>query len=353
MNLVRLFVHPSAACAGAPPRFPQETKAGDPMQRLSLKALSLLLFCTLSHPSNAAALERLVMGYTGIGVGAEIHHLAKQSGLFQKNGLDVEIIYIPAGATAIQAMISGEIGIGWGNEAAGVVASHAAGFPLKMTAILVNKFVYSFVTPPGITKPQELKGKSVAVSRFGSGSDFITRMALKSWGLDPVKDVTLLQIGNSPARLGAMLTGKIHGSILNLSQKTRARRAGLRILADLSQIDVEYPQGVVYTTPALIEKRPDLLVNFTRAYVDSVRQFKTNRQAALQIIEKYTGLTDKEEMTEYYETFANGFLQDFPMPSIPALRTLLDDVGTRTPKAREIKPQDLIETRFLSEVKGK
>jgi hypothetical protein len=84
-----------------------------------------------------------------------------------------------------------------------------------------------------------------------------------------------------------------------------------------------------------------------------VRQFKTNRQAALQIIEKYTGLTDKEEMTEYYETFANGFLQDFPMPSIPALRTLLDDVGTRTPKAREIKPQDLIETRFLSEVKGK
>lgn len=82
--------------------------------------------------------------------------------------MDVEIIYIPAGATAIQAIISG---MGWGNEAAGVVASHAAGFPLKMTAVLVNKFVYSFVTPPTIAKPQDLKGKSVAVSRFGSGSD--------------------------------------------------------------------------------------------------------------------------------------------------------------------------------------
>jgi NitT/TauT family transport system substrate-binding protein len=313
----------------------------------------LVLTLVLAEDLHAQGLEKVVMGYTGIGVGAEIHHLAKDTGLFQKNGLDVEIIYIPAGATAIQAMISGEVSVAWGNEAAGVVTAHAAGYPLKMIAVLVNKFVYSFVTPPGISKPQDLKGKSVAVSRFGSGSDFITRMALKSWGLDATKDVTVLQIGNSPARLGALMTGKVHGSILNLSQKTRARRAGLRILADLSQIDVEYPQGVLYTTPGFIEKRPDVLSKYMRAYVEAVRQFKTNRQVALQIVEKHTGLTDKEEATEYYDTFAKNFLQDFPAPTIPALRTLLEDLGSRTPKIKEIKPQDLIDTRFLAEVKGK
>ena len=313
----------------------------------------MLVSLSLAHDLRAQSLEKVIMGYTGIGVGAEIHHLAKDAGLFQKNGLDVEIIYIPAGATAIQAMISGEVSVGWGNEAAGVVTAHAAGYPLKMIAVLVNKFVYSFVTTPSISKPQDLKGKSVAVSRFGSGSDFITRMALKSWGLDATKDVTVLQIGNSPARLGALMAGKIHGSILNLSQKTRARRAGLRILADLSQIDVEYPQGVVYTTPGFIEKRPDVLSKYMRAYVEAVRQFKTNRQAALQIVEKYTGLTDKEEATEYYDTFAKSFLQDFPAPTIPALRTLLEDLGSRNAKIKEIKPQDLIDTRFLAEVKGK
>jgi NitT/TauT family transport system substrate-binding protein len=324
------------------------------MRFLKFKAvLPLFLSLLFADDLRAQGLEKVIMGYTGIGVGAEIHHLAKDAGLFKKYELDVEIIYIPAGATAIQAMISGEIGVGWGNEAAGVVASHAAGFPLKMTAVLVNKFVYSFVTPPAIAKPQDLKGKSVAVSRFGSGSDFITRMALKSWGLDPVKDVTILQIGNSPARLGAMLAGTIHGSILNLSQQTRARRSGLRILADLSQIDVEYPQGVIYTTPAFIAKRPDLLSKFTRAYVESVRLFKTNRQAALQIVEKYTGLTDKEEATEYYDTFSKNFLQDFPSPSLPALRTLMEDVGSRNPKVKEIKPHDLIDTRFLNEIKGR
>src|ERR1043166_1200495 len=239
-------------------------------------------------------------------------------------------------------MLSGEVSVAWGNEAAGVVASHTAGYPLKMIAILVNKFVYSFVTPLGITKPQDLKGKSIAVSRFGAGSDFITRMALQSWGLDPAKDVTILQLGNSPARLGALLAGKIQGSIINLSQQTRARRAGLRVLADLSQIDTEYPQGVVYTTPAFINKRPDVMLRFTRAYVESVQLFKRDRQAALRVVEKHTGLTDKEEATDYYDTFSKKFLQDFPMPSIPALRTLLEDVGSRSPKAKEIKPQDLI-----------
>jgi NitT/TauT family transport system substrate-binding protein len=321
---------------------------------LNCKATLLFLFSlALADCFTAQAADKLILGYTGIGVGAEIHHFAKDTGLFQKNGLDVEIIYIPAGSTAIQAMISGEINVGWGNEAAGVVAAHGAGFALKMIAVLVNKFVYSFVTSPAILKPADLKGKSVAVSRFGSGSDFITRTALKSWGLDPNKDVTVLQIGNSPARLGALMTGKVHGSILNLSQKTRARRAGLRILADLSQIDAEYPQGVVYTTPAFIEKRPDVLLRFTRAYVEAVRQFKANRQAGLQVVEKHTGLTDKEEASEYYDSFTKNFLLDFPMPTIPALKTLLEDVGSQNPKLKEINPQNLIDTRFLSEIKGR
>jgi ABC-type nitrate/sulfonate/bicarbonate transport system substrate-binding protein len=149
------------------------------------------------------------------------------------------------------------------------------------------------------------------------------------------------------------MAGRIQGSIINLSQQTRARRAGLRVLADLSQIDAEYPQGVVYTTPAYINKRPDVLLKFTRAYVESVRLFKTNRQAALQVIERHTGLTDKEEAADYYDTFSKNFLQDFPMPSMPALKTLLEDVGSRSPKAREIKPQDLVDTRFLNEAKGK
>src|SRR5919106_3246940 len=103
-------------------------------------------------------------------------------------------------------------------------------------------------------------------TQFLTEADFITRMALKSWGLEPAKDVTILQVGNSPERLAAIVGGKVHGSILSLSQTPRAKKLGLRALADLSQIDAEYPQGVLYVSSALISKRPDLIREFMKAY---------------------------------------------------------------------------------------
>lgn len=309
-----------------------------------------LLFSLSAMPSASWSLERVRLGYSGIGSGEEVHHFAKEVGLFNKAGLDVEIVYIPGGSTVVQAMASGEIQFGRGS-ATEVVSAHMAGFPLKILAALINKFVYSFVTPTTIVKPQDLKGKAVAISRFGSGSDFITRMALKSWGLEPMRDVTILQIGNSPERLAAIVGGKVHGSILSLSQTPRAKTLGLRVLADLSQIDAEYPQGVLYVASSLIERRPDLIRSFLGAYVEAIRQFKTNKQVAYKIIAKSSGLKDKAEIEEYHSLLSKNFLLDYPMPTIAGLKTVLEDLGSKNSKVREIKPEELLETRFLRELK--
>jgi NitT/TauT family transport system substrate-binding protein len=178
----------------------------------------------------------------------------------------------------------------------------SVGFQLKMLSALINKFVYSFVTPMEINKLGDLKGRAVAIAQFGDGSDFITRMALQSWDLQPMKDVTILQVGNSPERLAAVGSGRVHGAILSLGQAPRAEKLGLRVLADLSQIDAEYPQGVLYPPQSLIDKRPDLISNFLKAYREAIRLFKTNKQAAFTVIAKYTGIKDKQEMEEYYTT---------------------------------------------------
>lgn len=310
----------------------------------------LLLVLVLLPTGSAYLLERVILGYSGVGSGEEVHHLAKQMGLFKKYGLDVEIVYIPGGSTVVQAMVAGEVQFGRGS-ANEVVSSHLAGFPLKIISSLINKFIYSFVTPMSITKPQDLKGKSVAISRFGSGSDFITRMALRSWGLEPIKDVTILQVGNSPERLAAIAAGKVYGSILSLSQTPRAKKLGLRVLADLSQIDAEYPQGVLYVSASLIEKRPDLIRDFLKAYVEGIRQFKTNTQMAYNVIEKNTGLKDSGEIEEYHNLLTKNFLLSYPLPTVAGIKTVLDDLGAKNPKVRDIKPEDLIETRFLRELK--
>jgi NitT/TauT family transport system substrate-binding protein len=319
------------------------------MQKKFMLALALVVSLA-AMPPVSWSLEKVRLGYSGIGSGEEVHHFAKEAGLFQKAGLDVEIVYIPGGSTVVQAMASGEIQFGRGS-ATEVVSAHMAGFPLKILAALINKFVYSFVTPATIAKPQDLKGRAVAISRFGSGSDFITRLALKSWGLEPMRDVTILQVGNSPERLAAIVGGKVHGSILSLSQTPRAKALGLRVLADLSQIDSEYPQGVLYVASSLIEKRPDLMRTFLGAYVEAIRQFKTNKQLAYKIIAKSSGLKDRAEIEEYHNLLSKNFLLDNPMPTLAGVKTVLEDLGSKNSKVREIKPEDLMDTRFLRALK--
>ena len=317
---------------------------------MRLRHACLLIVALLLLPEHARAIDKIVLGYSGVGSGEEVHHFAKEVGLFKKYGLDVEIVYIPGGSTVVQSMIAGDVQFGRGS-ATEVVTAHLAGFPLKILTALINKFVYSFVTPMSIARPQDLKGKAVAVSRFGSGSDFITRLALRSWGLEPVKDVTILQIGNSPERLAAVAGGKVQGSILSLSQTPRAKKLGLRVLADLSQIDAEYPQGVLYASAVLIEKRPDLITAFLKAYVEGIQQFKTNRPAAYNIIAKNSGLKDKSDIEEYHKVLTTKFLLDYPLPTVAGMKTVLDDLGAKNPKIRELKPEDLLDTRFLRNLK--
>src|SRR5262249_45166723 len=157
---------------------------------------------------------------------------------------------------------------------------------------------------------------------------------LKSWGLDPAKDLTILQIGNSPDRLAAIAAGKVHGSILSLSQTPRAKKMGLRVLADLSQVDADYPQGVAYVTTALRDKRPELIRNFMKAYVEAIREFKTNKPAAYAVIEKNTGLTDRADIEEYHAVLTKNFLLSYPMPTVSGMKTVLDDLATKNPKVR-------------------
>jgi ABC-type nitrate/sulfonate/bicarbonate transport system substrate-binding protein len=123
------------------------------------------------------------------------------------------------------------------------------------------------------------------------------------------------------------------------------------VLADLSQIDAEYPQGVLYAGASLIEKRPDLIRSFLAAYIEGIRQFKTNKQAAYRIIAKNSGLTDRAEIEEYYNILTKNFLLDYPMPTLLGVKTVLEDLATKNPKVREIKAEDLLETRFLRELK--
>ncbi|HZA54837.1 MAG TPA: ABC transporter substrate-binding protein, partial [Candidatus Udaeobacter sp.] len=201
------------------------------MIKLRAAAASVLfLFVAFSsRPANAQR-TRINVGYSAISGDQLPAWVAKEAGIFQKNGLDVQLIYFTGGTTAVMALVSADTPI---SQVAGsaVVNSVLAGSDAVMVAAGITSLNYYLMARPNIKTAEQLKGGSVAISRFGSSSDFIARYALSKIGLTPGKDVTIVQIGSTPARVDATLAGRVQATVINPPASIIAEKRGMTVLA--------------------------------------------------------------------------------------------------------------------------
>ena len=188
----------------------------------------------------AQTVDKIHLGYSGTGISSYSLEIGKRLGIFRRNGLDVEVVYVNSGSLLNQALIAGtfDVSLSQGSEA---MMAKMRGADMRIVAVIANRFNHVYLAAPSITSFKQLKGKKVAVSRFGSGSHFQSNLALKDGGLDPEKDVTILQIGNSGARMAAILSGAVDGTIMAADLVPKAKREGFNVLADLAATKIEYP----------------------------------------------------------------------------------------------------------------
>ena len=162
--------------------------------------LAILVNVVGARPTVAQNLEKIRLGYSGTGINNYVLEMGKRTGIFKKNGLEVEVVYVNSGSLLSQALIAGTFDLSFSQGSEAMMAK-IRGADVRIAAVVANRFNHVYLSAPPITSVKQLKGKKVAVSRFGSGSHFQTNLALKEGGLDPEKDVTVLQIGNSGARI--------------------------------------------------------------------------------------------------------------------------------------------------------
>ena len=197
--------------------------------------------CLLSfNLARSQQLTKLKIGYSGTGNTQYLLELPRRQGIFRKNGLDPEIVYVTSGSLLSQALIAGNFDVALTRGTTPMLGK-LRGSEQLIVANYSNHFNDVFLAAPEITAVKQLKGKRIAVSRFGSGSHILTNLVLKQAGLDPQKDVTVLQIGNSAARLAAIMSRSIEGSLISIDFVPRARGEGLHVLVDLTESKVEYP----------------------------------------------------------------------------------------------------------------
>ncbi len=307
---------------------------------------SLLL---LPAPRAEAQLKKINIAYSATSPFQAPLIIAKQAGFFYKKGLDPSLIFTPGGSLGIQAMIGGDLSMVLADGSA-AVAANLAGADVVIIASLLNTFPYSLISVPEIKTVAQLKGGKVAVSRFGSATDLSARMALARAGLNPEKDVTLLQVGAQTARVAALESKTVQATIITPPFTLTARKQGYQMLIDMTQLNLPFELTALLTTRAFIKSQRDLTLAIVAALVEAIHFYKTDKEESLKILSKYLQTTDREALEETYREIALKVIPEKPYPTLPGLKTIIDELAARNPKAKGARPEDFVDTSFVKKL---
>lgn len=318
--------------------------------RAVLVAFILGIFSSAPLPASAQ-LAKVNVGYSAISADQLPAWVAKDSGIFEKNGLDVQLIFFTGGSTAILALVSGDVPI---TQVAGpgLVSSALAGSDSVFVAAGITSLNYVLMGKPGLTKPEQLKGGSVAISRFGSATDSIARFALKAIGLTPGKDVTLVQVGSGPARLDAALTGKVSAAVINPPSSYIAEKRGLTVVVDVAKMGLVFQHTGVATTRRFIKEHPDVVRNYVKAHAEAVHRIWTDKEAGVRALARYMGRGIERDILEksWQGILTESLLPKKQYPSLKGLQTVLDEIAGRDPRAKTAKPEQFVDFTFIKEL---
>lgn len=275
-------------------------------------SVGLLLSLLLVSITQSIAQERVRVGLTSLAPTALPVFAAKRQGFFQQEGLFVEPIVFTSGTINSQAALAGEIDIALGSGTE-VFTIRLAGEDARFFFGISNFMPFKLFVHPNIKTPADLKGKRLAVSRFGAQSDFLTRYAISKLGLNPGKDVTILQIGSTPARYAALKGGSVDGTIMWFPVTLIATNEGYRMLADLNDIITDWPYLGYYGMANVLKDKRDRVVRYLKAHVKALEWLKTNPSGGVKIL-----IDDIKIPAEYagagYKEFMKSFAFDGRIP---------------------------------------
>jgi hypothetical protein len=235
---------------------------------------------------------------------------------------------------------------------AAVIQSRLRGADVVMIAGVINTLNFKLYVDKNIKHPDQLKGKTVAVTRFGSSTDFALRYALERYGLVPEKDVAILQAGNMPAILASLEAGKIQGAMLSPPFTLTAKNMGLPLMADLQMLGLEYQHTGLATTQAFIRSRPDLVRSVMKAYVEGIHYYKTHRAESMAILTKYLRTSDTDVLTEVYEDVGLRLTAEKPYPTLRGIGIMLRELTATNPKITAARPEEFVDLTFIRELDG-
>ena len=298
--------------------------------------------------AHGAQPEKLNVCYSSIAATSVSTWIPKEAGIYQKYGLDVNTIYV-SGAQAISTLVSGDTHIVQGSGAAAVL-SRLSGADVTIIGTTINVVPMSLVTTPDIGRVEDLKGKTFGVSRFGSLTDIGLRKAVSEFGLDPTTDIKMIQTGGVPEILLFMQQGVIKGGLISSPTLERAKELGYKELLNLGEIKYRYPGTALVTTGGFIKNRPQTLNRFLKATLEGIKYAKANPDFTVRVLGKYTRNTDTRLLNSAFKSYVLGYIRNVPTITQTEMDSVLEDVATRNPKAKNADPKQFYDLAPLEQL---
>ena len=314
---------------------------------MRIKTLIFLLAVLVDVGATAAAQEKQIkIGYPAVSYNQVHIWVAKDAGLFKKYGLDAEVIFFRGGQMATQALVAGDppiVNIGT------VVQAGLQGHDVVLIASSESAYNYSVVAKAGISKLEQLKGKRLGVSGFGSASHNAALILFKKFNLEPNKDVAVVVAGPTMERLAAVEAGRIDATILTPSEMPRARKQGLVEVYDMLDLGIEVQGNGFATSRSFIRSNREVALSALKGYVEALFYIPRNRDETRRITAKYMRTTDPEVLDATYEWFVKRVSKK-PYPTLKGIQYLLDEVASKLPNAKSAKPEQFVDLSLLQQL---
>jgi NitT/TauT family transport system substrate-binding protein len=314
--------------------------------KLRLPPISLMIFAAAlgsfaPRVGSAAESGRFLASYGGTAGYQLPLWVNKELGFAKKYGVDLEIILIQAGSPNIQALLGGSLQLTQ-TAASSAVLGGVRGAPVVIVATLENKLPLQLIARPEIKEPQQLRGKTIGINRFGGSNDAAVLMAVKAWKMDP-KDVTMLQTGGTAARMAALIGKKVDATVQSYPEIFQARKLGMNVLADMGDFGF-YTNTSNIVTRSYLQQNRAAVKGFIKGQIEAMHYVKTNKEGSLKILKRHLQISDPEAVEGTYEFFAKR-LPRTPRTELEGIKNILTSID-----AGQKNPAEFVDMSLIDEI---
>jgi NitT/TauT family transport system substrate-binding protein len=309
------------------------------------------LVVSLSDSTQAqveAPLEKIRVVYSAGGSHNSVW-IPYEAGIFRKHGLDVELLFVAGGSSTAQVVQSGQAPIGIFTGSA-VVTAGLAGGDLVAVAGVMNVVPFFVMARPDIRRVEDLKGKKIGITRFGSASDFALRYTEEKWPLKRSRDFAVIQNGSMPANMLALKGGAVEAAMISTEFSILVRRDGFREIADVASLGLNFPTSALVTSRSFIKRGENTVRKFVRGFVEGIHYAKTHREFSVDILKKYLKNDDRQLLNNLYDLYVLRYVPRVPFPITEPFKTVLAQIAETDPRAASAQTEPFVEPRFIQEL---